>query len=210
MPAFNPQLSEEVFMRANRLIPIAVLAFAVACSDTATSPTSLTPVVGLSAVEAGTYGNVTTLNAGGTPSGGHIQTGSPVRCVVGTNLVVTCDDSGAYEISGIGNTNAQATLSATYEATVDCTNRGGNLVPVKSQATSAPATTGQLEPKNGRLTVPQLSTSTPSAADFFAQATCPNGNWTKSLAPGAPTLVSFTYTLTFVGFATPAISISAS
>ena len=34
------------FMQANRLIPIAVLAFAVACSDDATSPTSLTSAAG--------------------------------------------------------------------------------------------------------------------------------------------------------------------
>ena len=33
-------------MQANRLIPIAVLAFAVACSDDATSPTSLNSVGG--------------------------------------------------------------------------------------------------------------------------------------------------------------------
>ena len=34
----HPQTPEETFMRANRLIPIAGLAFAVACSDAATSP----------------------------------------------------------------------------------------------------------------------------------------------------------------------------
>jgi hypothetical protein len=195
-------------MRSTVLIPVAVLAFAAACSDTATSPT---PAGGpLFLVSAGTYGNVTTLNAGGTPSGGHIQSGGPVRCVVGLNLSVTCDDSGAYDIAGIGGANATATLNATYEATVDCTNNGGKLVPVKSQATSAPATTGALEPKNGRLTVPQLSTQAPTDAAFFASATCPNGNWSKSLAGGSATLVSFTYTLTFVGFTTPAISIAAS
>ena len=197
-------------MRANRLIPIAVLAFAVACSDTATSP-NWTSVGGpLFSVEPGTFGSVTTLIAAGTPSGGHIQTGGPVFCTVSVTLVVTCSGGGEYEISGIGNANAQADLIASYEATVDCTNKGGKLVPVKSQATSAPASTGEIEAKNGRLTVPVLSTQTPTEAAFFASATCPNGNWTKSLADGDPTLVSFTYTLTFVGFATPAISISAS
>ena len=197
-------------MRANRLIPIAVLAFAVACSDTATSPT-LTSVGGpLSSLEPGTFGNVTTLNAAGTPSGGHIQSGGPVFCTVSETLVVTCAGGGPYEIAGIGNSNATGTLSATYEATVDCTNKGGKLVPVKSQVTGALASTGSLSPKNGRLEVPQISSQTPTEAQFFASATCPNGIWTKSLAPGDPELVSFTYTLTFVGFTTPAISISAS
>ncbi len=195
-------------MRSTRLIPVAVLAFAVACSDTATSPT---PVGGpLFSVSPGSFGNVTTLNAAGTPSGGHIQSGGPVFCLVDADLNVFCSGAGSYQINGIGNTNATATLSATYSATVDCTNRGGKLVPVKSQLTGAPATSGSLSPDNGHLTVPQISTSTPSAADFEAAATCPNGNWTKSLAPGDPTLESFEYDLTFAGFVTAAILISAS
>jgi hypothetical protein len=206
MPALNPQPSEEIFMTANRLIPVAVLAFAVACSDTGTSPTSVAEP--LFSVSPGIFGNVTTLNAGGTPSGGHIQTGSPVRCVVELDLSVTCDDSGDYEIAGIGNTNGVATLSVVYSATVDCTNHGGKLVPVKSQITDAGTSTGNLSPENGRLTVPQLSSSIPSDQDFKDAATCPNGNWTKSLAPGDPALESFSYDLTFVGFGTAAIFIS--
>ena len=195
-------------MRSKHLIPIAVLAFAAACSDTATSPTSAGRP--LFAVSPGTFGNVTTLNAGGTPSGGHIQSGGPVFCVVGSDLSVTCSGSGSYQINGIGNTNGNASLSATYSATVDCTNKGGNLVEVKSQTTSGPTSTGTLRAKNGSITVPQISTGTPTAADFFAQATCPNGNWRKSLAGGSATLESFTYTLTFVGFSTPAITIASS
>jgi hypothetical protein len=193
-------------MRAKHLIPIAVLAFAAACSDTATSPTSAGGP--LFAVSAGTFGNVTTLSAGGTPSGGHIQSGGPINCVVDVNLTVTCSGAGSYQINGIGNTNGTASLSATYSATVDCTNRGGNLVEVKSQTTSGPASTGTLRAKNGSITVPQISTGTPSNANFFAQATCPNGNWHKSLAGGSATLESFTYTLIFVGFGTPAVSIT--
>ena len=194
-------------MQYARFVPIAMLAFAVACSDTATSPTSVGGP--LFAVSAGTFGEVTTLNAAGAPGGGHIQTGGPVTCIVNVALVVTCNGAGAYEISGIGNTNGNATLSATYSATVDCTNKGGNLVEVKSQPQTAPASTGSLRAKNGRLTVPQLTSSAPSQQQFFAAATCPNGNWTKSLADD-PILESFTYTLTFVGFGTPAISISSS
>jgi hypothetical protein len=196
-------------MRSTKLIPIAVLAFAVACSDTATSPTSVGGP--LFALSPGTFGNVTTLNAAGAPGGGHIQTGGPVFCTVASDLSVTCSGSAAYEISGIGNTNGNATLSASYSATVDCTNKGGNLVEVKSQPQTSPTSTGSLRAKNGRLTVPQLSTSTPTQQQFLAGATCPNGNWSKSLAGGSVTLESFTYSLTFVGFeATPAISIAGS
>jgi hypothetical protein len=73
-------------MRLIRLIPVAGLAvaFTVACSDTATSPTSVGGP--LFAVAPGTFGNVETLDAGGTPSGGHIQTGGPVNCIVDITL----------------------------------------------------------------------------------------------------------------------------
>jgi hypothetical protein len=199
-------------MRPTRFIPLAVLVLAAACSDTATSPTSVGGP--LFAVAEGSYplsGPVTTLNAGGTPSGGHFQANTSALCTVSSTLVITCTTTGdgTYQINGIGNTNANALLSASYTATVDCTNKGGNLVEVKSQLTDASVSSPAIRAKNGSITVPQLSTSTPSDADFFAQATCPNGNWRKSLAGGSAELVSFTYTLTFVGFTTPAISISA-
>jgi hypothetical protein len=48
----------------------------------------------------------------------------------------------------------------------------------------------------------------PSASDFEAMATCPNGNWTKELESGTVTLSSFTYTLTFAGFSGPYITIT--
>jgi hypothetical protein len=195
-------------MRSTLLIPVAVLAFAAACSDSATSPTSVEKP--LFALSPGTFGNVTTLNAAGTPSGGHIQTGSPVNCVVEQDLSVTCSGNGDYEISGLGNTNGTATLSASYSATVDCTNKGGNLVEVKSQPQTAPTSANNLRTKNGRLTVPVLSSSTPTQQQFFAAATCPNGNWTKSLAGGSVAVESFTYTLFFAGFGTASILISGS
>lgn len=195
-------------MRYARLIPMAVFGLAAACSDTATSPTSAGGP--LFALSPGNFGNVTTLNAGGSPNGGHIQTGGPVFCLVDAFLNVFCSGDGDYEIAGIGNTNAVATLDVSYSATVDCTNKGGKLVPVKSSLQSAPITTGELSPTNGRLTVPQLSSSIPADQDFLDAATCPNGNWTKTLAPGDPTLESFEYDVTFVGFGTAAILISAS
>jgi hypothetical protein len=154
----------------------------------------LTASVGLAA---------TTFNSSAAPNGTHVQTGTPGCTVDG--LTVTC---ASYELAGVGNANAQADLSATYSATVDCTNKGGKLVPVKSSVQPASSSTGELEPKNGRLAVPALvGPPAPSTQDFLNAATCPNGNWTKSLA-GSPTLESWTYTLTFAGFNAPYITIT--
>ena len=146
----------------------------------------------------------TTFNPSAAPSGTHVQTGTP-RCTV-VGLTITC---ASYELAGVGNTNATATLSATYSATVDCTNHGGKLVPVKSSVQPASSSTGALEPKNGRLAVPELSgPPAPSTQSFLDAATCPNGNWTKSLASGSVTLDSWVYTLTFTGFTGAYITIT--
>src|SRR5215207_2286404 len=88
------------------------------------------------------------------PQGTHVQTGAPSCSFAADGLTVVCS---SFELAGVGNTNATATLATTYEATVDCQNRGGNIVEVKAQLETVPATTGQLEPKNGRLTVPSLT-----------------------------------------------------
>jgi hypothetical protein len=136
-----------------------------------------------------------TFNDAAAPQGTHVQTGTPT-CTTSSSGV-TCS---TYELAGVGNTNARATLNATYSATVRCRNHGGQIVDVKSQVVNAPATTGSLSPKNGRLTVPELSTSQPTASAFERRATCPNRNWTKETLPGTIQLVSFTYTLHFVGF----------
>jgi hypothetical protein len=145
---------------------------------------------------ASTAAITTTFNPTAAPTGTHVQTGTPSCSVSG--LAVNCT---GYELAGVGNANATGSLVATYSATVDCTNKGGNLVPVKSSAQTAPTTTGSLSPKNGKLAVPPLSSSpVPTDEQFEAAATCPNGNWTKSVAGGTITLTSFTYTLHFVGF----------
>jgi hypothetical protein len=139
----------------------------------------------------------TTFNTAAAPTGTHVQSGTPT-CTVGTNNLVTCS---SYQLAGVGNANATGSLDASYSATVQCRNNGGQIVEVKSQTKSAPTTTGSLSPKNGKLTVPSLSSGpVPSASDFEAMATCPNGNWTKELESGTVTLLSFTYTLHFAGF----------
>jgi len=82
-------------------------------------------------------------------------------------------------------------------------------VPVKASVQTAPTTTGSLSPKNGKLTVPSLNSSpVPTNAQFEAQATCPNPNWTKSVRGGTITLSSFIYTLHFAGFTGDFITIT--
>ena len=148
----------------------------------------------------------TTINPANAPTGTHLQTGTIGCAVDAATLLVTCN---TYELAGVGNSNATGSLQASYTATVQCRNHGGQIVEVKSQVTGAARTTGSLSPKNGRLSVPQLTSAPPpSAAEFEAQATCPNGNWTKELENGTISLSSFTYTLTFAGFSGAYITIT--
>jgi hypothetical protein len=158
------------------------------------------------AVSASVALAATTINPANAPTGTHLQSGT-IGCTVNSStLLVTCS---SFQLNGVGNSNATGSLAATYSATVDCTNNGGKLVPVKSTAQSSPTSTGSLSPKNGSLIVPQLTSGpVPTAADFEAAATCPNGNWTKSVEGGTITLASFTYTLTFAGFSGPYITIT--
>lgn len=147
--------------------------------------------------------STTTFNPANAPQGTHVQTGSPSCTVNGLN--VSCS---SFELAGVGNTNAHADLSATYSATVVCVNGGGNPSDSQHQGTfTSSSTSGQLSPKNGRLTVPSLSVTAPTEQQFLAQQTCPNPNWTPTI-PGGITLSSFTYTLSFAGFSGPYITIT--
>jgi hypothetical protein len=131
------------------------------------------------------------------PTGTHVQTGTP-GCIVDSSGTVTCN---TFELAGVGNTNADATLTATYSATVDCRNNGGKVVAVKTGTFTTQSTTGSLSPKNGRLTVPTLQVKAPTEDKFLALQTCPNPNWTPEIQAGTTiTLASFMYTLHFVGF----------
>lgn len=166
-------------------------------------PMALAGVIAFSA----TASAATTINPANAPTGTHFSAGTAATCSVDpTTQLVTCS---SYQLAGVGNSNATGALDTTYSATVNCTNNGGMTVPVKSSVQTAPTTTGSLSPKNGKLTVPSLNSGpVPTAAQFEAQATCPNPNWTKSLQNGTITLSSFTYTLTFAGFSGPFITIT--
>jgi len=153
----------------------------------------------------------TTIDLANAPQGTHfVDRGLTPECTV-TTTTVTCP-SAAFELAGVGNTNANANLSVTYTAIVDCFNPGVNPQnPIEShtQTATPPPTTATFAPtKNGRLTVQTVSSTAPTEAQFQALATCPNPNWTAVVRPGSITVSSFTYTLTFVGFTEPAITIT--
>lgn len=140
----------------------------------------------------------TTITAANGPTGAHFQAGTSAVCTINVNG--TTVDCSSYQVAGVGNANATASLTANYTANVTCSNKGTNPNnDVESQATSfsTGTTTGNLNPKNGKLTVPALSTSAPTSPPA---GSCPNGNWTAAFASGSPTLVSYSYTLTFAGF----------
>jgi hypothetical protein len=90
---------------------------------------------------------------------------------------------------------------------VDSTNKGGNLVESHPTSVTTSASTGSLSPKNGSLTVPQLSRS-PTAPEVSGAVNCPNPNWTATLRGGSLTLTSFTYTLSMAGFSGNYITIT--
>jgi hypothetical protein len=158
--------------------------------------------VALAAVSPGTYGpDPGSFNPANAPGSSHLTSGTP-QCVVNAALDVDCS---AYVLGGVGHTNATVSLSASYSATIDCTNNGGNLV--ESHTSNFSATSSAVVPstKNGQLSVPAQSVSGISSAPQV----CPNPNWTPSIRGGTVTLNSFTYTLTFAGFASPYITITA-
>ena len=139
----------------------------------------------------------TTIDFSNAPSGAHFKGAARPSCSI-NGTTITCS---SYQIAGVGNTNANATLTVNFTATVDCRNNGGKVVPVKASVQGASESTGNFAPRNGVLTVPTLSSEgTTPAGQFLSQATCPNGNWTKELQGGTIRVSGFTYRLTFVGF----------
>jgi hypothetical protein len=163
-------------------------------------------------VSAALAAGVLTVNFDNAPGGTHFVQGTPTPTCSVSGLTVTCPVE-AFELAGVGNTNATATLSVTYSAIVDCNNPAGdtnvnNPIESHTQTTTVSTTSGLLSPKNGRLTVSPLTVAAPTEADFQALATCPNANWTAVVRPGSIQLVSFTFTVTFEGFTEPAITIA--
>jgi hypothetical protein len=159
------------------------------------------PAVASAQVAPGTYGpNAGSFNSANAPGSSHLTSGSP-SCTVATNLSISCS---SYVLGGVGHTNATVSLVANYSATIDCTNHGGNLVESHTTTFSDSSSATLTSSRNGQLRVPAQS-----ASAFDAPQVCPNPNWTPSIRPGTLTLNSFTYTLTFAGFTSPYITITA-
>jgi hypothetical protein len=157
--------------------------------------------VALAAVSPGTYTpTASSFNPANAPGSSHLTSGSP-SCTVNADRSIDCS---AYVLGGVGHTNADVNLSANYSATIDCTNHGGNLVESHTAVFSDTSSGTVRSSKNGQLSVPAQSVS-----PFGAPQVCPNPNWTPSIRGGTVTLNSFTYTLTFAGFASPYITITA-
>ncbi len=154
------------------------------------------------AVTPGSYTPTSgSFNPANAPGSSHLTSGT-VQCVVNAALDVNCDP---YVLGGVGHTNADVSLSATYSATINCTNHGGNLVETHTATFSAGSSATLTSSHNGQLRVPSQS-----ANPFSAPQVCPNPNWTPSIAPGTLVLQTFDYTLTFAGFSSPYIEITAS
>jgi hypothetical protein len=162
--------------------------------------TALAAVPALAAVAPGTYTpTADSFNSANAPGSSHLKSGT-VQCVVNADLDVNCSP---YVLGGVGNTNANVSLTASYSATIDCTNHGGNLVESHTSVFSASNAATLTSSKNGQLRVGARSVS-----PFSAPQVCPNPNWTPSIRPGTLVLNSFTYTLTFAGFGSAYITIS--
>jgi hypothetical protein len=157
------------------------------------------------AVAPGTYGpDAGSFNPANAPGSSHLASGSP-SCTVNADLSIDCS---AYVLGGVGNTNATVDLDASYSAIIDCFNKGTNKNnPVESHTAdfSASSTATVASTRNGQLRVPAQSVS-----PFSAPQVCPNPNWTPQIREGSLVLNSFTYTLTFAGFTSPYITITAS
>jgi hypothetical protein len=159
------------------------------------------PAVASANVAPGTYTPTAgSFNPANAPGSSHLTSGSP-SCTVNADRSISCS---SYVLGGVGHTNANVSLTANYSATIDCTNKGGNLVESHTTTFSASSSTTVTSSKNG-----QLSVRAQSASPFSAPQVCPNPNWTPSIRAGTLTLNSFTYTLTFAGFTSPYITITA-
>jgi hypothetical protein len=148
-------------------------------------------------------------NFNNAPSGAHYKNrfAEPV-CTTSTvpttgALTVSCTGT---QIGGVGNTNADLSLAVEGTANFVCHNPGNDNIVEPHSGTATDVTTVPLTPtRNGTLIVP-ATTASISPAEAAEQFECPNTNWREEFTGFSD--VSFTYSLTFVGFDQPAILIT--
>ena len=172
---------------------------------------SLLRIVSTCAVVVATFGLTiapaqATTDFGNAPSGAHYanRSSEPVCTFNATTATLSCTGT---SISGVGNTNA--TLSATVSSSFTgvCHNPGTNdkVVDPFTESDSASVNVPLVPTRNGRLDVPSVTVDGTSSSEFLATFSCPNPNWTAEVTDAT---ITFSYTLTFVGFNAPVISIS--
>jgi hypothetical protein len=143
------------------------------------------------------------------PSGAHYRQGSaePVctESTVPTTGAVTVSCTGTT-IGGVGNTNADLLFTVSGTADFVCHNPGNaNIVEPHSASVDESVEATLVPSRNGQLIVPAQSV-TISPEEAAAQFTCPNPNWTEEFTGFSD--LTFSYSLTFVGFDEPAILIT--
>jgi len=143
------------------------------------------------------------------PSGAHYRQGSaePVctQSTVPTTGAITVSCTGTT-IGGVGNTNADLLLEVTGTADFVCHNPGNdNIVEPHSASVDESVSATLVPSRNGQLIVPAESV-TISPEEAAAQFECPNPNWREEFTGFSD--LTFTYSLTFVGFTEPAILIT--
>jgi hypothetical protein len=149
------------------------------------------------------------VNFDNAPSGTHFRQGSvaPVctESTVPTTGAVTVSCTG-YTLGGVGNTNADLLLEVTGTADFVCHNPGNENIVEPHSASVGESVEATLVPsRNGQLIVGAQSV-TISPEDAAAAFTCPNPRWTEEFTGFSD--LTFTYSLTFVGFDAPAILIT--
>jgi hypothetical protein len=166
-------------------------------------------VLSLLAVALAAVPALAATNFNNAPSGAHYRQGfaEPVctTSTVPTTGAISVSCTGT-QIAGVGNTNADLSLAVEGTANFVCHNPGNENIVEPHSGTVSESTSTTLTPsRNGTLVVPTQSV-TISPEEAAAQFTCPNPNWREEFTGFSD--LSFTYTLTFLGFTEPAILIT--
>ena len=122
------------------------------------------------------------------------KAGLPTATFSGATVTVTGGD-----FSGLGNTPAFATLTATGSATYTCTNPQGHASPGQNPVPAQSGSSGPVQlptSKNGRATIPSLSTSVTAPPTPTAQQVGCGGGGSTQWSVTLDTLTADTANLT--------------
>jgi hypothetical protein len=108
----------------------------------------------------------------GTAQAAVVFHSGPTFTDLGTTLNVTGN------VSGLGNGDLTAQITATGVADVTCTNPAGNVAPGQRTNVTTSGTQSGIEVKNGRATF-DVTTAEPGPLD--PAVVCPNRKWTATI-----------------------------